>query len=153
MVPRIMLGHFHVQGMFSTFNYVLLALAHLLNLDKHYFKKVIDPMVCSQAFAEMGDVMYLKRVSIHLKACLTQDKVEREALHKICQLHTKYLSTKPFFDYINAYWAPKVGMWCIGVRNIWYANKHINATIEAYHDNLKERLKNMMCRLEGWRLD
>jgi hypothetical protein len=101
----------------------------------------------------MGVVMYLKRVSIHLKAHLTQAKVEKEALSNLCQLYTKYLSAKPFFDYINAYWAPKVGIWCIGVRNIWYANKKINATIEAYHGNLKERLKNMMCRLEGWRLD
>jgi hypothetical protein len=110
-------------------------------------------MVCSQASAENGDVMYLKRVSIHLKAHLTQAKVERKALNNLCQLHIKYLSTKRFFDYINAYWAPKDGMWCIGVRNIWYANKHINAIIDAYHGNLKERLENMMYRLEGWTLD
>ncbi len=110
-------------------------------------------MVCLQTFAEMGGVMYLKRVSIHLKARLTQAKVERNPLNNLCQLHTKYLSAKPFFYYINAYWVPKVGMWCIGVRNIWYVSKHINATIEVYHGNLKERLKNMMCRLEGWRLN
>jgi hypothetical protein len=38
-----------------------------------------------------------------------------------------------FFDYVNAYWVPKISMWCIGAQNI-----DTNAVIEAYHGNLKE---------------
>jgi hypothetical protein len=44
-------------------------------------------------------------------------------------------------------------MWCIDVWNIWYANQDINVVIEVYLGNLKEKLKNMKCKLEGWRLD
>jgi hypothetical protein len=32
-------------------------------------------------------------------------------------------------------------MWCTYVWNIQYANQAINATIEVYHGNLKEKLK------------
>jgi len=41
----------------------------------------------------------------------------------------------------------------IGARNIWYANQDINAAIKDYDGNLKERLKNMKCRLEGQKID
>jgi hypothetical protein len=68
-----------------------------------------------------------------------------------CQLCTKYPSTKPYFDYIDAYWVPKVKKWCTSVRNIQYANQDINAIIKAYHGNLKERLKSMKSKLEGQR--
>ncbi len=116
---------------------------------KHYFKKKIDLMVYSHIFVEMGDVMYLRKVGIHP----TQIEVERKALNKFCQPHTKYPSSKPFFYYIDAYWAPKVGMWCTNAWNIRYANQDINVAIEAYNGNLKEKFKSMKCRLEGWRLD
>jgi hypothetical protein len=63
--------------------------------------------------------MYLRGVGIHP----TQVEAEKEALNRFCQPCTKYPSTKPFFDYIDAYWAqPKVGLWCIDAWNIWYAN-------------------------------
>ncbi len=58
--------------------------------------------------------MYLREVGIHP----TQVEVEREALNKFCQPYTKYPSIKPFFDYIDAYWVPKVGMWCTNAWNI-----------------------------------
>ncbi len=77
--------------------------------------------------------MCLRGVGVHLGPCLTQTEVKKKALNKLCQLYTKYPSTKPFFDYIDAYWASKVAMWCIGVKNIWYANNDINAIIKAYH--------------------
>jgi hypothetical protein len=84
-------------------------------------------------FVEIGDVMYLRGVGVHLGPCLTHTKVEKKALNKVCQLYTKYPSIKPFFYYIDAYWASKVAMWCIGVKNIWYASNDINAIIKAYH--------------------
>ncbi len=90
-------------------------------------------MVHLHISVEIGDVMYLKGAGVHLGPCLTQNKVKKKTLNKLCQLCTKYPSTKPFFHYIYAYWASKVAMWCIGMKNIWYANKDTNAITKAYH--------------------
>ncbi len=81
---------------------------------RHFFKKKIGLVVCSHIFAEMGDVMCLKEVGIHP----TQVEAKREALNIFCQPYTKYPSVKPFFYYIDAYWVPKVGMWCTNAWNI-----------------------------------
>jgi len=85
----------------------------------------------------MGDVMYPKGVGVRLGLDLTQIVAEGNALNEICKLHTKYPLIKPCFDYIDAYWVPKVDMWCTCERNIHYANQSTNVTIEVYHGNLK----------------
>jgi hypothetical protein len=99
---------------FSTFDHVLLPLAHSSNLAKTFFQKKFGLVVCSHIFAEMGDVMYLREVGIHP----TQVEAERETLNKFCQPYTKYPLVKPSLYYIDAYWVPKVGMWCTNAWNI-----------------------------------
>jgi hypothetical protein len=53
----------------STFDRILFPLARSLNL-KDYLKKIVDPMVHLHIFTEMGDVMYLRKVGIHIGAHL-----------------------------------------------------------------------------------
>ncbi len=72
-----------MQGVLFTFNHVLLPLARSSTWLKHFFKKVLDLVVCSHVFTEMGDVMYLRKVKVHLGTCLTQVKVERVALNRL----------------------------------------------------------------------
>ncbi len=74
----------------------------------------------------MGDVMYVRGIGVYL----TQTTIETNALNQLCKVWTNYPSIKPIFYYVNVYWVPKVSMWCIGVRNIQYANQDTNATIE-----------------------
>ncbi len=85
----------------------------------------------------MGDVKYPKGVGVHSRPHLTQVIIEGKTLNKICKLRTKYPLIKPCFDYIYAYWVPKVDMSFTCERNIWYANQNTNVSIEAYHGNLK----------------
>jgi hypothetical protein len=63
-------------------------------------------------------------------------------------------STKVFFEYINSYLLGAKG-WDVVHRFLKHSTcqtRH-NVAIEAYHGNLKERLKSMKCKLEGRRLD
>jgi hypothetical protein len=90
------------------------------------FKKIVNPMVHWHTFKAMGDVMYIRGIGVYL----TQTTIETNALNQLCKVWTNYPSIKPIFYYVNVYWVPKVSMWCIGVRNIQYANQDTNATIE-----------------------
>jgi hypothetical protein len=69
--------------MISIVNCVLLALANSLDLAKAFFKKIVDIVVRLHVFIEMGNVMYLRGVAIHLKTHLTQAKAKRKALNKL----------------------------------------------------------------------
>ncbi len=69
--------------MISTVDHVPLPLACSLNLAKAFFKKIVDLVVHSHIFIEMGDAMYLKGVAIHLKTHLTQAKTKLKALNKL----------------------------------------------------------------------
>jgi hypothetical protein len=50
---------------------------------KYSFKKIVDHMVHLHIFIEIGDVMYLKGVGVHLGTCLTQVEAKRKALNKL----------------------------------------------------------------------
>jgi len=112
---------------------------------KHSFKKIPKPLVFSHVFKTMGDIMYFQRVSSRPSS---QVVVEKEALIQLSNLWTMYPSAKSFFDYVNAYWVLKTSIWCIDAWNIPHANQDTNATIEAYHRNLKKQFKSMKCRSE-----
>jgi hypothetical protein len=94
-------------------------------------------------------IMFVQGVSPHPSS---QAAIDKEALIQLSNLQTMYPSTKSFFDYVDAYWVPKISMWCIGARNIPHVNQDTNVAIEAYHGNFKEQLKSMKCRLEGRKL-
>ncbi len=59
------------------------------------------------------------------------------------------MSIKFFLYYVDAYWVPKIYMWCIGAQNIPHANHDMNATIKGF----KEMFKTIKYRLEGRKLD
>lgn len=124
---------FRVEGLFFIVNCLPLKTSHVCQhmvqtlMQEDYWPHGSFPCFQSNGRCHVSRKGVASCPSSHPTHVITK----KEVSNQLFQLHTTYMSIKLFFDCVNAYWVPKIYMWCIGAQNIPHANHDMNATIKA----------------------
>jgi hypothetical protein len=68
-------------------------------------------------------------------------------------LAQNYLDLAHFCEYLKENWLHKARMWCVKNQNIPHAGQYMNATMESFHNNMKQILDFSQKRLTKCMMD